>query len=229
MACGVAQKCSRAARTVARDRELHAAVWQALKVAGSTPLLAVSDGIVCKVNAALVRLCGCTSEELLGKRVNPDLIEETQRRRGRQSQRWRAVLKTAVGEIPVEVVRQKVGGGRNPIAIYSVCDLRKAAEVLAPGDGQVMAVAQAEPPGLASNDVGISERERLSEQLQAALNNMAQGLAMFDAQQRLVICNRLFAEMYRLAAEQVRPGLTIQEIVRARIDAGVYGEVDSEI
>ena len=35
-------------------------------------------------------------------------------------------------------------------------------------------------------------------QLDAALNNMAQGLAMFDAEQRLVVCNGRYAEMYGL-------------------------------
>ena len=42
----------------------------------------------------------------------------------------------------------------------------------------------------------ISEQERLKKQLQeqneqldAALNNMSQGLAMFDSEQRLVVCN----------------------------------------
>ena len=35
------------------------------------------------------------------------------------------------------------------------------------------------------------------------MNNMAQGLAMFDREHRLVVCNKLYAEMYRLTPEQV--------------------------
>lgn len=31
----------------------------------------------------------------------------------------------------------------------------------------------------------------------AALNNMVQGLAMFDSEQRLVVCNKRYAELYR--------------------------------
>jgi PAS domain-containing protein len=48
----------------------------------------------------------------------------------------------------------------------------------------------------------ITEREMLhaklaqqNEQLHAALTNMVQGLAMFDAAQRVVIVNRQYAEM----------------------------------
>ena len=55
----------------------------------------------------------------------------------------------------------------------------------------------------ASEEAAASER---NVQLDAALNNMAQGLAMFDAEQRLVIANDRYAEMYGLTADQVKPG-----------------------
>ena len=58
-------------------------------------------------------------------------------------------------------------------------------------------------------------------QLDAALNNMVQGLAMFDAEQRLVICNKRYAEMYGLSPEQVKPGTTLREIIEHRIANGL--------
>ena len=48
------------------------------------------------------------------------------------------------------------------------------------------------------------------EQLDVALNNMSHGVAMFDAEQRLVVCNKLYAEMYGLSADQVEPGMPLQ-------------------
>jgi diguanylate cyclase (GGDEF)-like protein len=51
-----------------------------------------------------------------------------------------------------------------------------------------------------------SETERLNLQLDAAINNMPLGLSMFDAQERLLVCNRRFAEMYELPSELTRPG-----------------------
>ena len=39
-----------------------------------------------------------------------------------------------------------------------------------------------------------------NEQLDAALDNMLQGLAMYDSEQRLVMCNKRYAEMYGLVA-----------------------------
>lgn len=58
--------------------------------------------------------------------------------------------------------------------------------------------------------------------LDAALRNMSQGLAMFDADERLVICNERFAEMYKLAAEMTKPGTTSQQLAEYRIANGVY-------
>jgi diguanylate cyclase (GGDEF)-like protein len=50
------------------------------------------------------------------------------------------------------------------------------------------------------------ELERLNLQLDAAINNMPLGLSMFDAQGRLLVCNKQFAEMYALPDELTRPG-----------------------
>jgi diguanylate cyclase (GGDEF)-like protein len=57
---------------------------------------------------------------------------------------------------------------------------------------------------------------------------MAQGLAMFDAEQRLIICNRRYAEMYGLTPEQVRPGTTVRQIFDYRLANGFYHVNDQE-
>jgi signal transduction histidine kinase/FixJ family two-component response regulator len=61
-----------------------------------------------------------------------------------------------------------------------------------------------------------SAEERLAagkQQLDTALANMAQGLCMVDADERLVLCNASFREMYKLSEDQTRPGLSFSEIV----------------
>ena len=52
-------------------------------------------------------------------------------------------------------------------------------------------------------------------QLDAALNNMVQGLAMFDAELRLVICNERYAEIYGLEPAQMTPGTHLRADRRA--------------
>jgi diguanylate cyclase (GGDEF)-like protein/PAS domain S-box-containing protein len=57
--------------------------------------------------------------------------------------------------------------------------------------------------------------------LQTALKNMAHGLCMFDSDQRLVVCNERYGEMYGLGPEQVKPGTTLRSILEARVRAGM--------
>lgn len=64
----------------------------------------------------------------------------------------------------------------------------------------------------------LFEQKRSLEQLNAwfelALNNMARGLSMFDAQQRLIVCNKSYRQIYSLPEELTRPGTPLEEIVR---------------
>jgi diguanylate cyclase (GGDEF)-like protein len=61
---------------------------------------------------------------------------------------------------------------------------------------------------------------RTSQQLDAALNNMAHGISMFDKQQRLVVCNKQYAAIYNLAPDQVKPGTPARNILDARVASG---------
>ena len=72
------------------------------------------------------------------------------------------------------------------------------------------------------SDIVVSEYLRGSagdgqaDHLRAVLENMAQGLCLFDGAQRLIICNQRYAEIYGLSSEHVRPGTTLREIVEYR-------------
>jgi diguanylate cyclase (GGDEF)-like protein len=59
-----------------------------------------------------------------------------------------------------------------------------------------------------------------SQQLDAALNNMSQGVAMFDGRQRLIISNTQLAKIYRLTPEQAKPGTSFRAILEARAAVG---------
>jgi diguanylate cyclase (GGDEF)-like protein len=61
-------------------------------------------------------------------------------------------------------------------------------------------------------------------QLDAALNNMVQGLAMFDAEYRLVLCNKRYIEIYGLRPEQVTLGTTLRQIIEHRMANGLKSD-----
>ena len=59
--------------------------------------------------------------------------------------------------------------------------------------------------------------EQLNSWFDIALNNMVRGLSMFDAQQRLIVCNKSYREMYALPEELTLPGTPLAEIVRYHV------------
>ena len=56
--------------------------------------------------------------------------------------------------------------------------------------------------------------EQLNSCFEAALNHMGRGLSMFDSEQRLVVCNKAYANIYELPPELTHPGTPLAEIVR---------------
>lgn len=62
----------------------------------------------------------------------------------------------------------------------------------------------------------LREAEAQTMRFNAAIENMSQGLSMFDADRKLITCNDSFARLYRLPEELTRPGTDIVDIVRHR-------------
>jgi PAS domain S-box-containing protein len=66
------------------------------------------------------------------------------------------------------------------------------------------------------------------QRLDLALNNMTQGLLLFDRDTRIVICNQRYIEMYGLSPEVVKPGCTLRELIAHRLATGSFkGNVDA--
>ncbi|MCF8475523.1 MAG: EAL domain-containing protein [Pseudolabrys sp.] len=81
----------------------------------------------------------------------------------------------------------------------------------------------------------ITERKRVqvalaeSElKLTTALNNMSQGLCMFDADGRLVLSNARFLEIYGLPEDKLKPGMTTPELMELASATGKVADADPE-
>jgi diguanylate cyclase (GGDEF)-like protein len=57
--------------------------------------------------------------------------------------------------------------------------------------------------------------------LDTAINNMGEGLCMFDAEKRLVVCNHRYANMYQLPPELLIAGTSHRAIIKHRITNGI--------
>ena len=86
---------------------------------------------------------------------------------------------------------------------------------------------------LSVSQVSLAEREsKLSEksrelarantQIDAALNNMSQGLCMFDKAGQLVICNERYLGMYELSADAAQPGKKFVDLLKCHQSAGNF-------
>ena len=65
-------------------------------------------------------------------------------------------------------------------------------------------------------------------QLDAALNNMVQGLCMLDERHRLVLCNDRFLEIFRLTRESVAPGVQLFGLIQSISSANGFPEGAAE-
>ncbi|HZP75382.1 MAG TPA: EAL domain-containing protein [Pseudolabrys sp.] len=73
--------------------------------------------------------------------------------------------------------------------------------------------------GRDAEEIAITQRVR---HLNSALNNMSQGLCLFDAENRLLVWNDRYVQMYRIDPRRIWVGCTIRDLLDARIAAGTF-------
>lgn len=120
-------------------------------------------------------------------------------------------------------------------AAYIVPDPTAAAMPMSPISEQVMVVAVSgaafviiltalASTALMENQMRRQHEEELhlqNQRFDMALDNMGEGLCMFDAQKRLVVSNARYASLYRLPPELLKTGTPHSEIIRHRIVHGI--------
>jgi PAS domain S-box-containing protein len=80
---------------------------------------------------------------------------------------------------------------------------------------------------LITAEVEIREAARLShERFAGAIHSLDDPLALFDADDRMVICNEAYLRLNEPVREQIRPGVTFAEILTAVVNAGLMPGVD---
>ncbi|TPI40794.1 EAL domain-containing protein [Mesorhizobium sp. B2-9-1] len=83
---------------------------------------------------------------------------------------------------------------------------------------------------------GIGPSRRIAEELRAqnerfaaAVENMSHGLCMFDADERMIICNRNYIDIFSLDAKVVKPGIRFLDILQHSVDIGIASQSASEL
>ncbi|RWC77508.1 EAL domain-containing protein [Mesorhizobium sp. M00.F.Ca.ET.151.01.1.1] len=73
------------------------------------------------------------------------------------------------------------------------------------------------------------ELREQNERFSAAVENMSHGLCMFDADERMIICNRNYIDIFHLDAKVMRPGIRFIDILRHSVDLGVASQSADEL
>jgi methyl-accepting chemotaxis protein len=68
----------------------------------------------------------------------------------------------------------------------------------------------------------IRHQSREVDQMRTAIDSMPQGLCMFDASERLVVCNSQYYNMYELTSGDVKSGSTLSEVLEKRVARGTF-------
>ena len=77
--------------------------------------------------------------------------------------------------------------------------------------------------------ISFPQMSRIDEQLlENVLNNLSQGVLLFDPETRLIFCNRRYMELYGLQPEVTRPGRYLRDLLIQRMQTGTFAEDPDE-
>ena len=177
-------------------------------------IVIASGGRILNANSRLAEMSGHPLEALVGSKVVGGLItlESGSAISLPEGDAVEASLMAADGGlVPVEVLKRPISVGAAPAEVYAIRDLRerKAAAVELKGKNDEL-------------DEALQHSRHQNMRFAAALQHMSQGLCMFDADWRIVVCNERYASMYELSAPQTAPGTHLREVIAARVANGFY-------
>src|SRR5580693_3377332 len=129
-----------------------------------------------------------------------------------KSRRWAQVVLGAAAGFAAGVVAFSLFGAHWLVALLS--------DAPAPLSAAIMGVIFALATATLSAIVVIARVRANYRLIRSALNNMTQGLCMFDGAARLMLCNERYAEMYHLQPEHARPGTPLRDLLIERAAAG---------
>lgn len=206
------------------ERERHRAEDNAVRV--RTVLESTVDAIVTideqgtieSVNPAVERIFGYGSEQLIGRNVAILMPEEHAGRHDSYIERFKKTGESRIIGIGREVLGRRVDGSTFPVEL-SISEFYL-------GDKRMFTGIMRDITARKDVERKIREAEtRLVEAIEA----LPDGFVLYDADDRLVICNARYKDIYSTSAEFIRPGERFETIIREGASRGQYGEAGSDV
>jgi methyl-accepting chemotaxis protein len=132
------------------------------------------------------------------------------------------------------VVMAGAAGFAIGIGIFLMCGAGWLVAALTEGSTLTTATLVALPFALGAAALAglfVNARRRFQVRLfRAALNNMTQGLCMFDSAARLLLCNERYLDMYNLGSQHARIGTPLRDLLSYRLSVGSFsGDPDAYV
>lgn len=86
---------------------------------------------------------------------------------------------------------------------------------------EITGFSRADPAGARSGGCETAtDLEAHLRRFETALERMSHGVCFFDGEQRLILANHRYAELYDLAPDSIRPGMSLRQVIELRVGAG---------
>ena len=190
-------------------KSIHSAIFDTAPFA----IIAIDDhGLILEFNRTAERMFGFRQDDMVGKSLSDTIIPERHRephdrslRRLRESggimtnnRRLEVEALRADGSLfPVSIVVTQAIWGKRSVFVSVITDLSE----------QVKAA---------------QERRRQDELLRDAVESLSEGFAIYDADDRLTMCNERYRDLHKTAADILVPGVTWGELMLSEAKRGLY-------
>jgi len=150
---------------------------------------------------------GAAFEDILRISVEAGMLPDAV---GREEEYIQERLRRHRNPNPTEPFTERISAGRS----------RQYREQRLP-DGSTLLVATNITELQAAEERAAADRLRLREAIEA----IADGFVLFDAEDRLILCNSKYRESLEAIDDRLRPGVTLTAIIEGLLDTGYYADV----
>jgi PAS domain S-box-containing protein len=174
------------------------------------------EGIVTSWNPGAERLFGYTATEAIGSSLSKLLLS------GNEGEEVHILSQIAVGQRieRLEMVRQRKDG--------CLIDISATISPIHDDNGVVVGASKI-ARDVTDRKRAEMEAKRAITLLQEAIGSVAEGFSIYDENDRLVMCNEAYLDIYHKSRDLIVPGASFEEIVRKGAERGQYPEAVGQI
>ncbi len=183
-------------------------------------IVAVDEGgRIVEFNTAAERMFRFQQDEVLGRQLEDTIIPERHHSAHRRSL---ARIREHGGRLRasrrLDVEAKRANGTLFPVSIVvsqAVSDERSVfVAVITDATAQVAAE---------------EERHRMDQLLRDAVESLSEGFALYDADDRLVMCNEQYRDYHQIASDILEPGVEWSELIRQEARRGLYPPAEGRV